>query len=933
MPDTPTNGIYDRDPHLDELLRGKRVAFVGPAAHLEGTASGSLIDSYDIVARVNQEEPVPSYRAVDYGWRMDILISSCNTASRKLFAEQFDKNAPHLRNLKYVVCTQSTVENNGTVLAPAFRKINKFDIPFHIIGDTFADYIDRTVGCETNTGFNAIMMFLRYPIRELYVTGISFYNMGKLGKCYYGERFDVEAKLGNVKDDPDKIVREIGHNQLPQIRYFIKLIRRYPGIIKIDDYLRDNLPFNEVPDPTQRTNQPKPSVTVPPAAQRRKPSKLEIAVTDYCNLSCPMCSQATPLQPNKKTMSMQDIEQIASRIAPRQFDVIKISGGEPTLHPQFRDICRRLRTFFKADRFELATNGFRLEQHLDVIGVFDKIDLGYYPGRNDDIVRRFEQLRIPNVSLVTKRDDIEMVDVHKQNNLDKDGIYSHCPYSTYRKIVQDRIYPCCVIFGQAIRNNIDLDSVSGPFDRDWKRNLERIDIEPHCRHCWVDVDAPRKAAVPRISTRPSPAKPTARNSSAKLTIFALPKSFDGHTAIIQRNAIASWMHLDPKPRIILLGDDAGVAEAAAEFGLLHIPDIKRSPGGTPLVSDIFARAQDAACGEIMVYVNADIILLSDFIPAVDKVASRFERFLITGRRWNTPVETQIDFSDPARETNLRAYVRDNAFMHWPTGMDYFVFKRGLWPNIPDFAIGRMAWDSWLVGSQIDAAGVVVDATEAITAIHQDHRCGASTPRQREEETNRELAGAVAALGSAECAAWKITADGVVGRHAGEFVRIDNPSVAFTCLDRAYRQNPDRIKRQYEHFIHHVAAGKVRRVIEDAKMHLLAEPDNFAARFTLRSTGNQDAETALGLFNKGLTALRTSQVDQALTYLREALSYNVRVPNLHYTMAVAFGQMNDLGSAADACRKEVALYPDNKSAHELLQKITAAANRPRQSSRA
>jgi tetratricopeptide (TPR) repeat protein len=266
-------------------------------------------------------------------------------------------------------------------------------------------------------------------------------------------------------------------------------------------------------------------------------------------------------------------------------------------------------------------------------------------------------------------------------------------------------------------------------------------------------------------------------------------------------------------------------------------------------------------------------------------------------------------------------------------MDYFVFKRGLWPNIPDFAIGRMAWDSWLVGSQIDAAGVVVDATEAITAIHQDHRCGASTPRQREEETNRELAGAVAALGSAECAAWKITADGVVGRHAGEFVRIDNPSVAFTCLDRAYRQNPDRIKRQYEHFIHHVAAGKVRRVIEDAKMHLLAEPDNFAARFTLRLTGNQDAETAIGLFNKGLTALRASQVDQALTHLREALSYNVRVPNLHYTMAVAFGQMNDLGSAADACRKEVALYPDNKSAHELLQKITAAANRPRQSSRA
>ena len=58
-----------------------------------------------------------------------------------------------------------------------------------------------------------------------------------------------------------------------------------------------------------------------------------------------------------------------------------------------------------------------------------------------------------------------------------------------------------------------------------------------------------------------------------LTIFAIPKAFKGQFDAIQHNAIRSWVQLDPKPEVVLFGDDEGTAEIANELGLRHIPEI------------------------------------------------------------------------------------------------------------------------------------------------------------------------------------------------------------------------------------------------------------------------------------------------------------------------------------------------------------------------
>jgi hypothetical protein len=94
-----------------------------------------------------------------------------------------------------------------------------------------------------------------------------------------------------------------------------------------------------------------------------------------------------------------------------------------------------------------------------------------------------------------------------------------------------------------------------------------------------------------------------------LTIFAVPKPFHDHIEVIQRNAIRSWTSLRPACEVILMGNEEGTAEVAAEFGVRHVPAVARNTFGTPLVSDLFQQAQQLSGRNLFCYVNSDIVLM------------------------------------------------------------------------------------------------------------------------------------------------------------------------------------------------------------------------------------------------------------------------------------------------------------------------------------
>ncbi len=99
-----------------------------------------------------------------------------------------------------------------------------------------------------------------------------------------------------------------------------------------------------------------------------------------------------------------------------------------------------------------------------------------------------------------------------------------------------------------------------------------------------------------------------------LTIFTAPKPFtDPHIATIQRNAIQSWLHLGPDVEVLLVGDEPGMDEAADQYGVKQLPDVRRNESGTPLVSSIFDLARRESRTPLLTYVNADVLLLPAFV--------------------------------------------------------------------------------------------------------------------------------------------------------------------------------------------------------------------------------------------------------------------------------------------------------------------------------
>lgn len=249
-----------------------------------------------------------------------------------------------------------------------------------------------------------------------------------------------------------------------------------------------------------------------------------------------------------------------------------------------------------------------------------------------------------------------------------------------------------------------------------------------------------------------------------LTIFTIPKPFHGHINIIQRNAILSWLQLRPPCEVILFGDDEGVAETAKEFGVLHIPKIEKNAFGTPFLSSAFNLAQRSARNEILVYVNADIILMSDLISAVQMITKPL--FLMSGRRWDLNIKEGINFDENYWEERLKNQVLMNGKLHRPSGMDYCVFPRNLQHNFPLFAVGRPGWDNWLIYRIRSMKIPMIDATGMINIVHQNHDYSHSIygKKQRvvgpERQESVKLAGGFSNMLTLRDADWVVTPQGL-----------------------------------------------------------------------------------------------------------------------------------------------------------------------------
>ena len=229
-----------------------------------------------------------------------------------------------------------------------------------------------------------------------------------------------------------------------------------------------------------------------------------------------------------------------------------------------------------------------------------------------------------------------------------------------------------------------------------------------------------------------------------ITIFTAPKAMAGDAGRIQRNAIGSWQRLEPDVQVLLVGDDAGVAGAAAELGVEHIVGVPPNDEGTQRLDAVFAAARRVARHHLLCFANADIVLRCDFAEAARTLDTRFSSFLAVGESWDAPIGP-LDFgADWAQEVDAAL---GGAQRRGAGALDFFLFTDDLFRELPPFAIGRIGFDNWLVWSAGADGAAVVDVTGAVRPLHQRHDYGhlrggraASRHDSPEGRRNLELAG-------------------------------------------------------------------------------------------------------------------------------------------------------------------------------------------------
>ncbi|MDW8343204.1 MAG: hypothetical protein RMM51_01780 [Verrucomicrobiae bacterium] len=233
-----------------------------------------------------------------------------------------------------------------------------------------------------------------------------------------------------------------------------------------------------------------------------------------------------------------------------------------------------------------------------------------------------------------------------------------------------------------------------------------------------------------------------------IAFFCVPKSFSGHIGIIQRNALRSWRAICPKSEILIFGEEEGIREACVEIGALHISDVATNEYGTPLLNDVFAKATNMCNAPVMCYVNADLILPPNFLEPLAVLTHWRSRFLMIGECWNLEVRELLDFAQMDTWHKLKAKVRFEGKRRGQTALDFFAFPRGLYSNYLPLALGRGGFDNWLVWEARRLGAPVVDVTEALTVIHQQHDYGhiaggrAWAHDGLEAARNRQLAGGI-----------------------------------------------------------------------------------------------------------------------------------------------------------------------------------------------
>ncbi len=210
-----------------EIVTDKKICVVVPSKAMENKTLGNFIDQFDIVVRLNNGYNFNNKQTADFGKRTDLLYHYLSLPSEN--------------QLDYSLYKIKKIETKCLILLPrpesyhfkVFKERNsKVNLPYYKIGEFLRKKIWNEIECLPFCGVWAIYHLLQFPIRELNVFGMNFFETGHYkGYDLRTEKQQIEYAFNSQFD---KRGRDKQHKILPQ-KNFLKKLFETDVRIKLDE--------------------------------------------------------------------------------------------------------------------------------------------------------------------------------------------------------------------------------------------------------------------------------------------------------------------------------------------------------------------------------------------------------------------------------------------------------------------------------------------------------------------------------------------------------------------------------------------------------------------------------------------------------------------------------------------------------------------------
>jgi organic radical activating enzyme len=194
-------------------------------------------------------------------------------------------------------------------------------------------------------------------------------------------------------------------------------------------------------------------------------------ITTYCNRTCPDCCC------NIETKQHFNWDYIQASVKYfRNMPRIHLTGGEPTIHPDFKEIVPKLKELFGCTRLTIESNGVNFRKFPEIFTYFDEVYASIYTERthkgclsNEKDVK-FLQKYLEKTSTKFFSGDI----IHFSKNTKPSGRICERGLSETVSYYNNKVYPCCVAPGVK-------DSKGILVTPNWKKDI--LEVPLPCSNC------------------------------------------------------------------------------------------------------------------------------------------------------------------------------------------------------------------------------------------------------------------------------------------------------------------------------------------------------------------------------------------------------------------------------------------------------------------